>query len=165
MRAVGTGDIIAPGGRKGEYIDGGEAVRQSSVAGLYYKFSVMMSDSSSLNPPAAAMAINARPQKSWLWWEREHCRCVRHHSEATASAQPFVAAQGTLQHRVQPVLLGNEVRPLRGAVGHVLGQKEGDQTRTLAYKQRVGLDTVVGRGEHGRSRRAGGGSAHRVRDR
>ena len=64
MRAVGTGDIIAPGGRKGECIDGGEAVRQSSVAGLYYKFSVMMSDSSSLNPPAAAMAINARPQNN-----------------------------------------------------------------------------------------------------
>src|SRR6266550_605489 len=40
------------------------AVRQTWLTGLYYRFSVMMSDSSSLNPPAAAMAINARPQNN-----------------------------------------------------------------------------------------------------
>ena len=61
----------------------------------------------------AVLAL-ARPQKSWLWWEREHCRCVRHHSEATASAQPFVAAQGTLQHRVQPVLKSAHCEELLG---------------------------------------------------
>jgi hypothetical protein len=48
-----------------------------------------------------------------------------------------VAAQVTLQHRVQQFLLGNET-PTPTSWEHVFGRKEGDQIVLSVYAQRVG---------------------------